>query len=440
MKITGIINKITELKNRSELSQRFFKGISWSLIGSIGGKMLQLIAFMIVARIVGKEDYGKIGIVRSTITMFMIFSTFGLSSTATRYISMYRNINPGKAISVYRFASRGTLLFGLIISGVILLFSQIIAVESMQDITLQHTLQIGAISLLFLSLTATQNGVLNGFEDFRSVGIGSVFNGVVQFILTLAGTLFWGINGAIAGMALSAFVYWIQLQFAVRPNLHKLYDYSKNTTDSSGLFSVFIKFSLPSLLASITVIPVIWWTKTKLIEYSGYEEMATFDVAEQWYYTLLFIPNALSGILLPLLTNTAVEGTDNQYKKLIKVNLYLNVVITLVLATGTGILAPAINKLYGKDFTNYLPMIIMLITAVFCAANNVLGQVIASKGRMWSGFALNSLWAAWLILFTYIFVVKLNLGAVGLSYAMLVSYILHSVTQSFVALRWKSKM
>lgn len=440
MKVTGLKYKIAGIKNRSELSRRFFNGISWSLVGSIGGKMLQLIAFMIVARIVGKEDYGKIGIVRSTIMMFMIFSTFGLSGTATRYISMFRNIYPGKAISIYRFVTRGTLLLGVIVTSLIILFSQTIATTSMQDASLQYTLQIGAVSLLFLSLTATQNGILNGFEDFKSIGIGSVFNGVIQFILTLTGTLLWGIDGAIAGITLSAFLYWIQLRFAVKPNMRKLYDDSKNSVDHAGLFSIFIKFSLPSLLASITVIPVIWWTKTKLIEYSGYEEMAVFDVAEQWYYTLLFVPNALSGILLPLLTNTAVEGTDNQYKKLVKVNLYLNVVIAIILAAGTGIMAPAINKLYGKDFTNYMPMIIMLVTAVFCAANNVLGQVIASKGRMWTGFALNSLWDVWLILFTYIFVVRLNIGALGLSYAMLISYILHSVTQGVVALRWNSKV
>ena len=85
-------------------------------------------------------------------------------------------------------------------------------------------------------------------------------------------------------------------------------------------------------------------------------------------------------------------------------------------------------------------MLVMLGAAVFCAAKNVVGQVIASKGRMWTGFALNSLWAAWLILFTYIFVVRLNIGALGLSYAMLISYILHSVTQGVVALRWNSKV
>ncbi|MEI7489242.1 MAG: oligosaccharide flippase family protein, partial [Chryseobacterium sp.] len=55
--------------------QRFIKSASWSLIGTVSGKSLMLVAFIIVARIIGKEEYGKIGVLRSTITMFMVFSS-----------------------------------------------------------------------------------------------------------------------------------------------------------------------------------------------------------------------------------------------------------------------------------------------------------------------------------------------------------------------------
>lgn len=79
----------------------------------------------------------------------------------------------------------------------------------------------------------------------------------------------------------------------------------------------------------------------------------------------------------------------------------------------------------------------MLITAVICAANNVLGQIIASKGKMWIGFGLNSLWALWLILFTFLFITKMNMGALGLAYAMLISYFLHSIAQGLFAFRMK---
>lgn len=423
----------------SQVSRRLFKGISWSLVGSIGGKVFQLIAFMVVARLIGKEDYGRVGIIRSTITMFMVFSTLGMSGTATRYISLYRNLFPDKAKKIYNFANRTTLIFGLVFAITVIIFSNYLAEYSLHDSTLSLTLKIAAICLLFLSINATQIGALNGFEDFKSVGINSVINGLIQLVLIVVGAYYWGINGVVVGLSVSAIVYSIQLNLAIKPNINRLIDMGVQNTEKGTLLSVFMNFSLPSLLASVTVVPVLWWTKTSLIQNGGFDEMAVFDVAEQWYYTLLFIPNAIGGIILPLLTNTSVEGTSGEYRDLIKINLWINVLITLFLAVLIGLFSPLINKLYGREFTDYYPMIILLITAIFCAANNVLGQVIASRGRMWIGFGLNSIWAVWIILFTNLFVIVLDMGALGLAFAMLASYLLHTVAQGYVALRWSKK-
>jgi len=425
--------------NKSDLTKRLYHGISWSFLGSVLGKVTQLVAFIIVARLLGKEDYGKIGIIRSTITMFMIFSTLGMSATATRYISLYRNKSPYKALKIYRFTYKSTLFFGLLIAVALFFSSDIVATESLRESSLSQAVRIGAFTLLFLSLNAIQIGTLNGFEDFKSIGIQTIINGVVQIVFVVSGTYFWKINGAIAGLAAAAFVFWIQLQFTIRPVINKLKS-SISVEEETNLFSIFMKFSLPSLLSSITMIPIVWWTKTLLIKHSGYSEMAVFDVSEQWYYILLFIPNSLSSIILPILTNTSAEGSNQQYMYLIKINLFINVFITLILGIGIGVFSPFINHLYGKDFTNYYPLIIMISTAVICAANNVLGQVIASKGKMWIGFGLNSLWAAWLILFTYLFIIRLNMGALGLACAMFVSYFLHSIAQAWLVIYWKANI
>ena len=62
-----LINQLTAVVNKSDISKRLFSGFSWTLIGTIIGKFLQLISFIIVARLLGKEDYGKISIIRSTL-------------------------------------------------------------------------------------------------------------------------------------------------------------------------------------------------------------------------------------------------------------------------------------------------------------------------------------------------------------------------------------
>lgn len=424
--------------NRSSLSKRLFEGMSWTLIGNVVGKFLQLLAFIFVARLVGKQEYGQISIIRSTLNMFLVFSSVGMGVTATRYIAMYRTSNPHRAYEIYRFTKKTVIWLGMIISVVIFLLSSYIAENQLNDLHLSNALKIGAVILFLMTITSVQMGALNGFERFKEVGIISALNGIILLISVVLGAYLWGINGVIAGLGITSFILVLQLWFSLKKDISKIRTAEKNKDDEKlDSSSIFLKFSLPAVLQGLVVIPVLWWVKTFLIDNAGYGEMATFDVAEQWYYVVLFVPNSLGTILLPLLTNTNYNGSKEQYNKLLKVNMLINVGVTFIIAVSVALFSPLIYKFYGKEFTDYQPLIILMITVVICAVNNVLGQVITSKGKMWIGFGVNALWAIWLITFSVIFVGKYNMGALGLAYALLVSYTLHSILQGFVALRMK---
>ncbi len=414
--------------------------MSWTLIGNIIGKFLQLLAFIFVARLVGKQEYGQISIIRSTLNMFLIFSSVGMGVTATRYIAMYRNSNPYRAYEIYLFTRKTVFWIGFVFSALIFIFSPYIAKNQLNDIQLSEALKIGAVVLFLMTLTSVQTGSLNGFERFRELGIATALNGAIQLLCVVLGAYFYDINGVISGLGIASLLLLIQLHLSLRKDIGNIRTKKEvPSEDNVDLQSVFLKFSLPAVLQSIVFVPVLWWAKTFLIENAGYGEMAIFDVAEQWYYVVLFIPGSMSAILLPLLTNTNYNGSKEDYKKLLKVNLLINVVVTVVIASGVALFAPLIYKFYGKEFTNYLPLIILLITVVICAVNNVLGQVIISKGKMWTGFGVNALWAVWLIVFSVIFIGKYQMGADGLAYALLVSYTLHSIVQGFIAFRMKSE-
>ena len=424
--------------NRSSLSKRLFEGMSWTMIGNVVGKFLQLLAFIFVARLVGKQEYGQISIIRSTLNMFLVFSSVGMGVTATRYIAMYRTSNPHRAYEIYRFTKKTVIWLGMIISVVIFLLSSYIAENQLNDLHLSNALKIGAVILFLMTITSVQMGALNGFERFKEVGINSALNGIILLISVLLGAYLWGINGVIAGLGITSFILVLQLWFSLKKDISKIRTAEKNKDDEKlDSSSIFLKFSLPAVLQGLVVIPVLWWVKTFLIDNAGYGEMATFDVAEQWYYVVLFVPNSLGTILLPLLTNTNYNGSKEQYNKLLKVNMLINVGVTFIIAVSVALFSPLIYKFYGKEFTDYQPLLILMITVVICAVNNVLGQVITSKGKMWIGFGVNALWAIWLITFSVIFVGKYNMGALGLAYALLVSYTLHSILQGFVALRMK---
>ena len=428
---------ISKIKN-STIGLRLVNGISWSLFGSVAGKGLMIIAFIFVARIIGQNAYGQVGIIRSTIVMFLAFSSAGMGLTASRYIAVYRNANPQKARQIYLASNKIALFSGLIIAILVFIFSPQITHYFFGNTSLTISLRISSLAIFLITMSSAQNGVLNGFEDFKSIGIISIIHGVIQLILLVIGAKYCGINGVIWALALSAGCLYLLNRVAIKKQFTKTERLPVKKIFDKNIAAIFLKFSLPAILSGLVTIPILWWSKTQLIQQTNFTEMAIYDVAEQWYNILIFIPAALGGIILPILSNTLVEGTKAQYNKLIKINLAVNAGITLLFAIIITPLSSFIIKFYGEEFTkNYLPLQIMLFTAVFYATNNVLGQVIASKGKMWAGFAINVLWAVWLFLFSILFINKLSLGAEGLAYAMLASYVLHSITQSFIAFKIK---
>jgi O-antigen/teichoic acid export membrane protein len=175
-----MIRKLKEKIVSSDLGYRLAKGISWSLISSAISKGLMLISFMLIARILGKEEYGKVGIIRSSITMFMTFSSMGMGLTASRYIAYFRNTDQDKTYQIYKVSNLVALLFGLMISLIVFIFSQEISIISFGTAKLSVPLKISTLSLLFMTISSAQNGALTGFEDFKSIGIDLFYFGILQ--------------------------------------------------------------------------------------------------------------------------------------------------------------------------------------------------------------------------------------------------------------------
>lgn len=161
---------------------------------------------------------------------------------------------------------------------------------------------------------------------------------------------------------------------------------------------------------------------------SGYVQMAYFDIANQWRNTILFIPTALSQIALPMLS-AAVQDPKlykSTYIKNIKLNFYIAMAMVIVFV----IASPFIVYTYGTEYKDALyPLIIMFVTTGLIALNNVIGQVIASKNKMWLGFLVNLIWGIILILMSYVFIVIFHWGAIGISLAYLISYMVHTAIQ-----------
>jgi len=421
MQVKQLIKRIKS----SDIASRLVSGAFWSIAGRVVGSGFLLLALIGVARIVGVETYGELSMVRSTIIMFSAFAGAGIGLTASRYIALYRNTNQTKAHEIYLISYYFSIGFGFFIATLLFFFAPLIAERSLQAIHLTSEIRLGAIALFFIALNSAQGGVLTGLEKFKTIAVNIALQGVVQAVLLIAGAYYFGINGVVGGMVFGALLLCGLHYRAIQKSIPKRE--LKNVKISKDTASVLWKFSLPAALSSILVIPVLWWCKTFVVQQSGFKAMANYDVAEQWSLIILFIPSAIAGMVIAILSNTLAEGTAHQYKKIININIWINAAISIFASLILCLLAVLILRSYGVGFTDVATFRILIISTIPNAIAAVLGQVIASKGKMWSGFMLNFLWAIWLLLLTLLFVKYLDYGAFGLALAVLCAYILHAI-------------
>lgn len=417
---------------KSDINKKIVRGSFWSLSGTFISKGLLLLSSIIVARILGPEVYGEAGIIRSTVNMFTAFAGMGLGLTAIKYIAEHKTNDIQKVLKIITLSNIVAFLSGFIFSVIIIIFSSEIAIQ-INAPHLVNEIRIGAIMLFFNSLNGVQNGILAGFEDFKSIAKNNLWAGIISFFTQIIATYIWGLTGAIIGFGINFFILWILNKYSISRIISsrsriKIFDKSLLTE-----VSILWKFSLPAVLSGIMVGPITWVCNTILVNQSnGYSQMALFDIANQWRMTILFIPMALSQIILPMLSSSLKDKSN--YKIIFQKNLKLNILISTIMFLIITIASPLISHFYGNEFQDIkLPLIIMSLSTILITINNVIGQVIASQGRMWIGFCLNLFWAIVLIISVYITIKVYQLGAIGMSLSYLIAYILHTVTQTIIS-------
>lgn len=411
----------------SDIGSRIAKGAFWSLTGSVVSQGLMLLASIVVARILGKTEYGELGMVRSTVNMFAVFAGFGLGLTATKYIAEFRTKDKIKTAKIIGLTTLFAGGMGGIIAIAILIAAPFLAAKTINAPHLVNEIRLGAVMLFFSALNGAQTGTLAGFEAFKTIAKASLLSGLLAFPIQIGFTLLLGLPGSVIGFGLNFLILWILNFISVRKEAFK-FDIHIQFKNSWEEWPVLYKFSLPALLSGILVSPVMWACNAMLVNQPrGYDQMAIFDASNQWRSAILFIPAVLSQIVLPLLSGSAYN--QNQFNRILKLNVAVNFSISLIMALGISLFSGIIMRSYGVGFNEgRMVLIILAFSTVLISINNVIGQAIAGKGRMWVGFYLNLFWAFIMIGSASLFLYQ-NFGAKGLAISYMISYFFHTLTQ-----------
>ena len=422
-RIQILIDKIKS----SDIGKRMATGAFWSFSGTALAKFIVLVASIICAHVLGQKEYGEFGLVRSTINMFVVFGSAGLGLTATKFIAEYKTNNKERINSIYILTNGFAFITGLIVTIAILLAAPYLAVNMVKEPSLEPAIKVGALLLFVTVINAAQEGTITGFEDFKSRALNTLLGSIAESFFMILGGYLYGVIGAVLGYGTGFIVLYICNNIAISRNLNKngikrsLSDFEKKD------LALLYKFSLPAALSSIMVAPVFWIVRSMLVRFDSFSELAIYEAADQWKVIILFIPSAVSQIVLPILSSI-VKVDKTKFWRVLHYNLLLNTSIATLLTLLVCIFSGFIMRLYGTGYNNSMPLIILSISTIFTSLAAVIGISIQSRAKMWIGFSFNCLWAIMTISFTFFYLLR-GMGASGVALGILSAYMLHALFQ-----------
>lgn len=413
-------------------------GAIWSLAGSVITRGVSLAYSIVAARILGLEEFGALGVIITTVGMTQMLAGMGLGITATKHIAEFRRVNPLRAGRIIALCELSSLLFGLVMSILLIVLAPWLAVKVLAHPNLARPLVISSAMLLLGTLTGAQAGTLVGFEAFKTVARVNAIASLAGIPFMIAGGYVGGLNGFLWGMTAPLVVQLVLNHIALR---RVALDCGVPIVIAECWQErhILLGFSLPAFLGNITAAIVNWTCATMLVNSSnGYREMGIYSAAFQWYNVLIFLPGVIGQVALPMLSERHGDLDPKRVLEILKKALGINAIVVLPLVVAGWIASPLIMSIYGEGFRGAgLTLAITVTIAGLISLEMPLVDLIASTGRMWHIAFMNLGWAVALIALSSLAVHR---GALGMVAARLAAYLVYSLILFYIAYRTFSEM
>lgn len=409
---------------QSDLARRMFHGAFWSFSGTAMGKLCLLVAGILCAHLLKQEVFGQLGMIRSTLNIFIVFGASGIGVTATKLISTYRTNDIPRLLRMTRLTFRLAWMMALVLMVFCFVLARPIARHILHAEHLTFELQIASVLLLFSILYGVQNGVLTGLEQFKIMARNTFVGSFLEAVLMVAGAYFWGLMGAIVGLGIGlGALFWVN-QLSIKKHYAQYVVGEMQSIRTPNDWSMLLNDCIPATLSALMVTPTFWGIRTILLQHDGYNSLALFEAADQWKVIMLFIPTAISQIVLPILTS--IRQQRQQFRHVLLANIALIVGISSMITLLVLLLGGPIMQLYGKGFSDKMPLVYLALSNIFSAYSNIIEMSIYSKNKMWQAFVINLFWAIVLLVSAY-WLVERGLNATGIALAVLIAYGLKSI-------------
>ncbi len=410
----------------SPLGTRLARGAFWSLAGSFISRGLGLLAAILVGRMLGKDDYGALGIIQNTIGMFGTLAGFGMGLTANKHVAEFKRSDPARAGRIIGAASALAWLTSGVMAIVLLLAARWLAAHTLAAPHLGGLLRLGALLILLGGINGAQTGVLSGFESFKAIARINLITGLLSFPLMLVGAHYWSLTGVVWALIIVQLLNCLLCYQTVRTEAERFrIPIRFNSTAEDR--RLFWSFSMPAVLTGVLNSLVSWGAGALVVNQAGgYGDMGIYNAALR----VKLLPEMFLGMLiapmLPILSEAFGKNDHHTFQRTLQFNFTLAALIIIPVSLVQAA-APALTLLpFGAGYRDGLETVQwLMLHAVAYALIFPMGSILISMGEMWFSWIVNLIYAVLFGLGAWWLVPRH--GAAGYAAAMVLAYLVANI-------------
>lgn len=407
------------------LALRFREAALWAVAGAGASRALNMGAWFVCARVLGREAFGHLSIVQSTTGALGVVSGLGLGLTATRYVAEWRAQQPARAGGVLALGFMLSVVAGSLIALALIVAAPFLALHTLGDRGLTAPLRLGAGLVFFGAVNGFQTGALVGFEALRPLALAGLWSSLLSLPVVVAASKLYGVNGAVCGFAFLLAATAITCHLALKRECRRC-GISVRLSGCLSELPVLLHFSLPALMGSALLSPAMWLCDTWLVhQHEGFAQLGLYGVADRWRLSILFLPASLAAPVLSMLASLQGAADHRGYRRIFRLNLLVILGSVTVLSLLAATLAPMLMRVFGSAYRGGAPILsILAFSAIAETTNTFLGQRLVTRS-MWTRFRFDALLVSTLVGTAWFLIPRFR--AVGLAAAYASAFLLTSL-------------
>lgn len=398
-------------------------GVALNLVGAVFNQGSTLAVNVLVANLLGREIFGQYTMVLATVASVASLAQLSMGYTATKHVAEFRSVEPAKASRILGVCAAVAGAAALVAAIALVVFAEWLAGPVLGAPDLARELRVAAIAVFFTVVNGFMAGALAGLEGYPALARAGIASGTVYALVCSLAAWNYGLDGAVAGVAASAFAQFLIIaMFFGRET--KRQGVPLTFRGLSRERNVLLHFALPASLGGLLSQPALWIASAIVVRQAGgYHQLALFGAAHSFRTMVLFLPQVVNNVGMSLLNNQRRMSPDG-YWRVFRMNAALSS-LTAALPAALFLLAGApLLKLFGDGFVEGQSVLAILLGAAIIEAIALAAyQIVVSRGQIWASLGFVSL-PRDLTIVLLAAALAPTLGAAGLATAYLVGWLL----------------